>query len=93
METSRKIPRSSRLKSCGGRRIVLEADFWRRRLRILLPIRGSAASGCPPLFLAGRAGPREHAVVLSLLCRRNRWSGLLFWSEVYGPKFDKQFDK
>ncbi|MGA9981702.1 MAG: hypothetical protein WBQ08_24005 [Candidatus Sulfotelmatobacter sp.] len=29
---SEEILRSSRLKSCGGHRIVLEADFWRRRL-------------------------------------------------------------
>jgi hypothetical protein len=66
--TSGNTPHSSRLKSCGGRRIVLEADFWPRRLRIMLGKImlyeacfgcGDAASRCPPLFLIGRYARRN----------------------------------
>ena len=101
--TSGKILLSSRLKTCGGRRIVLEADFWRRRLRIGL--RESRFAGhfadvakrgqrMSPL-VSGRA---ERPAGTLLLFWAHSFgpadgSGLAFWSEAYGPKFDKQFDK
>jgi hypothetical protein len=55
VEMSGEILRSSRLKRCEGRRIVLEADFWRRRLRMMLPIQESEArpADVPPCFWLG----------------------------------------